>query len=88
LGYLRWACINEAKTYLGLIARVLPFNDVQEHPEEAILTHEQIMAQLEERGLPVDLVAVLREPPAQLDPGEDDDPFGTKTSDGELGQKD
>jgi hypothetical protein len=35
---------------------VLPFNDVQEHPEEAILTHEQIMAQLEERGLPVDLV--------------------------------
>jgi hypothetical protein len=66
----------------------LPFNDVQEHPEEAILTHEQIMAQLEERGLPVDLVWVLREAPAQLDPGEDDDPFGTKTSDGELGQKD
>ena len=59
-----------------MIARVLPFNVVQEHPEEPILTHEQIVAQLEERGLPVDLVGVLREAPAELDPGEDDDPFG------------
>jgi hypothetical protein len=45
-------------------------------PEEAILTHEQILAQLEERGLPTDLVGVLREAPAELDPGEDPDPFG------------
>jgi hypothetical protein len=60
-GYLRWATINEPKTYLGMIARVLPFNVVQEHPEEPILTHEQVLAQLEERGLPTDLVNVLRE---------------------------
>ena len=45
-------------------------------PRRPILTHEQIVAQLEERGLPVDLVGVLREAPAELDPGEDDDPFG------------
>jgi hypothetical protein len=66
LGYLRWATIHETKTYLGLIARVLPFNVVQEQPEEAILTHEQVLAQLEERGLPIDLVGVLREAPVQL----------------------
>jgi hypothetical protein len=68
--------INEPKTYLGMIARVLPFNVVQEHPEEAVLTHEQILAELEERGLPIDLVGVLREAPAELDLGEDPNPFG------------
>jgi hypothetical protein len=75
-GYLRWATINEPKTYLGMIARVLPFNVVQEQPEEMIMTHEQILARLEERGLPTDLVNVLPEAPAELDPGEDPDPFG------------
>jgi hypothetical protein len=79
-GYLRWATINEPKTYLGMIARVLPFNVVQEHHEERILSHEQVLAELEERGLPVDLVGVLREAPAELDPGEDDDPFGMNSS--------
>jgi hypothetical protein len=82
LGYLRWATIHETKTYLGLIARVLPFNVVQEQPEEAILTHEQVLAQLEERGLPIDLVGVLREAPVQLDIGEDEDPFGMKKIEG------
>jgi hypothetical protein len=80
-GYLRWAAINEPKTYLGMIARVLPFNVVQEQPEEAILTHEQILAQLEERGLPTDLVGILREAPAELDTGEDPDPFGLMKND-------
>jgi hypothetical protein len=55
---------------------VLPFNMVQERPEEAVLTHEQILAELEERGLPIDLVGVLREAPAELDLGEDPNPFG------------
>ena len=75
-GYLRWATINEPKTYLGMMGWVLPFNVVQEQPEELIMTHEQILARLEERGLPTDLVNVLREAPAELDPGEDPDPFG------------
>jgi len=79
-GYLRWATIHEAKTYLGMIARVLPFNVVQEEPEEIIMTHEQILAELEERGLPTDLVGILREAPAELDPGEDPDPFGMNSS--------
>jgi hypothetical protein len=83
-GYLRWACIFEPKTFLGLIGRVLPFDVVQEQPEEVVLTHEQILAELEERGLPIDLVGVLREAPAELDLGEDPDPFGMKTFEGKL----
>jgi hypothetical protein len=59
-----------------LIGRVLPFDVVQEQPEEVVLTHEQILAELEERGLPIDLVGVLREAPAELDLGEDPNPFG------------
>jgi hypothetical protein len=47
-------------------------------------THEQILAQLEERGLPTDLVGVLREAPAELDIGEDPDPFGMRTIEDEL----
>jgi hypothetical protein len=84
-GYLKWSAIHEVKTYLGLLARILPYAaGTPQLPTEEIITHEEVLAQLEERGLPVDLVGVLREAPAVLDPGEDEDPFGMKTSDGEV----
>jgi hypothetical protein len=51
------------------------FNNAKLH---ALLKSGQAvqLLQLEERGLPTDLVGVLREAPAELDPGEDPDPFG------------
>jgi hypothetical protein len=84
-GYLKWSAVNETKTYLGLLARILPYAaGMPQPPTESIITHEEVLAQLKERGLPTDLVGVLREAPAELDIGEDPDPFGMRTIEDEL----
>jgi hypothetical protein len=76
LGYLRWAALNLPKTYLGLLARVLPYHVVDQTPERTVITREEALIQLQERGLPIDLLNVLRLAPQPLDPGEDPDPYG------------
>jgi hypothetical protein len=76
LGYLRWAALNQPKTYLGLLARVLPYQVTHEAPQRSAITREEALIQLQERGLPTDLLNVLRLAPQPLDPGEDPDPYG------------
>jgi hypothetical protein len=76
LGYLEWAALNYPKTYLGLLARTLPYSLVDQTPERKVLTREEALIELQERGLPTDLLNVLRLAPQPLDPGEDPDPYG------------
>jgi hypothetical protein len=75
LGYLEWAAMNHPKTYLGLLARVLPYHVVDQTPQRTAISREEALIQLQERGLPVDLLNVLRLAPQPLDPGEDPDPW-------------
>jgi hypothetical protein len=39
-------------------------------------SHEEMLAQLRERGLPLELIEHLRKAPEVLDPNEDPDPYG------------
>jgi hypothetical protein len=71
LGHLRWAALNQPKTYLGLLARVLPYHVGDPTPERTVISREEALMQLQERGLPTDLLNVLRLAPQPLDPGED-----------------
>jgi hypothetical protein len=84
LGFLEWLALNESKTFAGLLARVLPYHVVaDEPPERHILTRQEALEQLQERGLPVDLLNILRRAPQQLDPGEDPDLYD-RAIDGEV----
>jgi hypothetical protein len=66
-GYLLWCAVNEPKTYIALLARILPYYVSTELPEKAILTREETLAQLRERGLPLELIDHLRKAPEILD---------------------
>jgi hypothetical protein len=87
LGYLEWAAINHPKTYLGLLARVLPYHVTHEAPQRTAISREEALIQLQERGLPIDLLNVLRLAPQPLDPGEDPDPYGLALDGGVTGAK-
>jgi hypothetical protein len=78
-GYLRYAAVYETKTYLGLLARCLPYFIVDGSLDRPVMTREEAIAKLRERGLPVELLEVLRKAPVRLDDDEDPDPYGRKT---------
>jgi hypothetical protein len=70
-GYLLWCAVNEPKTYM---ARILPFYVSTELPRQ-ILTREETLSELRERGLPIELLEHLRRAPEILDDGENPDPY-------------
>jgi hypothetical protein len=69
LGFLEWSALHETKTFLGLLARVLPYHVLDERPEKHVLTREEA---IENAGC----LETLRRAPRPLDPGEDPDPYG------------
>jgi hypothetical protein len=70
-GYLRYAAAHEMKTFLGLLARAIPYNVIDVRPtDDPIITREEALAQLKEHGLPVELLHILRHAPAPLDDGQ------------------
>jgi hypothetical protein len=77
-GYLLWCAVNEPKTYMALLARVLPYYIVKELPDKTIISRDEAMAQLRERGLPLELIDHLRRAPEVLDADEDPDPYRLK----------
>jgi len=74
-GHLLWCAVNEPKTYMALLARILPYYITTDLPRQ-ILTREETLAELKERGLPVELIDHLRRAPEILDDGENPDPYG------------
>jgi hypothetical protein len=78
LGYLKWSALHQPKTFLGLLGRIIPLYIVPDIQEKTILTHEETLAQLRERGLPEELIDYLRKAPDELQVGENPDPYGMK----------
>jgi hypothetical protein len=74
-GYLLWVALNDHRTYCSLLARILPYYVIPDVQEKTILTHEETMAQLRDRGLPEELIDYLRKAPDELQVGEDPDPY-------------
>jgi hypothetical protein len=76
-GYLLWCAVNRPSHYMALLARILPYYvNTAEPVGPAILSHEEMLVQLRERGLPLEVIEHLRKAPEILDPGEDPDPYG------------
>jgi hypothetical protein len=59
-GYLLWCAVNEPRSYMALLARILPYHIVPELPNKSTLSYEETVAQLRERGLPPGLIDHLR----------------------------
>jgi hypothetical protein len=48
-GYLLWCAVHEPKTYMALLARILPYYvNTAEPVGPAILSHDEMLAQLRE----------------------------------------
>jgi hypothetical protein len=73
-GYLRWLALHHPQTYAALMARVLPYYVNTDLPEE-ILSRDETLAQLKERGLPIELLQHLQKATQPLDDDEDPDPY-------------
>jgi hypothetical protein len=73
-GYLLWLAVHEPRTYAALLGRVLPYYVSTDLPEP-ILTRDETLAQLKERGLPIELLQHLQRATAPLDDDEDTDPY-------------
>lgn len=73
-GYLLWVALNDHRTYCSLLARVLPYYLKPDLPEDAIMTHDETLAQLRERGLPENFIELMRKAPVVLDPDELENP--------------
>jgi hypothetical protein len=58
---------------MALLARILPYYIVNELPDKSIISRDEAIAQLRERGLPVELIDHLRRAPEVLDSDEDPD---------------
>jgi len=86
-GYLLWCAVNEPKTYMALLARIMPYYIVNELPDKAIISRDEALAQLRDRGLPEELINHLRRAPDVLDVGEDPDPYRMKDVTPEEGAK-
>jgi hypothetical protein len=54
---------------VGLLARILPHYASVKPPGRGILSREETLAQLRERGLPEDLIDAMRKAPEIIDPG-------------------
>jgi hypothetical protein len=72
-GYLKWAALYQSRTFLGLLGRILPYYIKASVPENEIMTHEETLAALRERGLPEDFIMLMRKAPVVLDPDEVED---------------
>jgi hypothetical protein len=55
-----WCAVNEPKTYMAMMVRILPYYIVNEMPDKAIISRDEALRQLRERGLPVELIDHLR----------------------------
>jgi hypothetical protein len=76
-GYLRWCAVNRPEHYMSLLGRILPhYTSVIDPGGNDIMSYEETVAELRERGLPPELIDHLRLAPEILDPGEDPDPYG------------
>jgi hypothetical protein len=75
---LRYCGAFETRTYLALLARVIPYHIIAAEPDRPIMTREEAIAELRERGIPVEMLEVLRKAPVRLDDDEDPDPYGRK----------
>jgi hypothetical protein len=76
-GYLLWCAVNKPDHYMALLARVLPYYVSPPEPVgKGILSYEETLARLRERGLPPELIDHMRLAPEILDRGEDPDPYG------------
>jgi hypothetical protein len=77
-GYLKWAALHKAERFLALMARVAPkqvFADVTHH--DAVMTREEVEAEMRERGIPVELLNSIMNAPVELDWDEDPDPYNS-----------
>jgi hypothetical protein len=45
-GYLLWCAVNEPKTYMALLARILPYYVNTEPVRSVILSHDEMLAEL------------------------------------------
>jgi hypothetical protein len=86
-GYLMSAAIHESRTFLALLARILPYYVQTEIPTKNTLSYDETVAQLRERGLPPELINHLRKAPEanELWSGENDDPYGPPQPGYDLG---
>ena len=76
-GYLLWWAVNEPRAYMALLARILPYYvNVVDPVGKDIMSYEDTLAELRERGMPPELIDHLRLAPEVLDPDEDPDPYG------------
>jgi hypothetical protein len=64
-GYLKWLALHEPRTYAALMARILPYYVSVDLPDD-IMSHEETLAELRERGLPIELIQFLRKAPTRL----------------------
>jgi hypothetical protein len=62
-------------SYAGLLDRVLPYQVQDLTPEHRALSRQEVEEELKLRGLPTELLAILRAAPAPLDPGEIENPY-------------
>jgi hypothetical protein len=77
-GYLKWAALHKAERFLALMARVAPkqvFADVTHR--DAMMTREEVEAEMRERGIPVELLNSIMKAPVELDWDEDPDPYNS-----------
>jgi hypothetical protein len=66
IGYLQKQAKMEPRAFLSLLARCVPVNLVAKvDVEHAVLTPEQVVAKLRERGLPIDQIFKLAPPAVQ-----------------------
>jgi len=78
LGYLKWAAIHKPDRFIALMARGAPkqiFTDVTHR--DAVMTREEVEAEMRERGIPVELLNSIMKAPVELDWDEDPDPYGS-----------
>jgi len=60
-GYLLWCAVNRPEQYMALLARILPYYGSPPEPTgKGILTYEETLARLRERGLPLELIDHMR----------------------------
>jgi hypothetical protein len=82
-----YGLLYEPTTMAGLLARILPYY-VKSEVVIPVLSREETLAQLRERGLPIELLEHLRKAPARLNDDEESDPYHLKDVASQGGEKD
>jgi hypothetical protein len=84
-GYLMWAALYEPRTYLGLLARILPYY-ITSDVTDPVMSRAEIEAQFKEFGLPMASIEHLQKAPTpRLDDDENPDPYGMNTEPSQSG---